>query len=63
MLRLPPPQNFPLPPLDFAQFFILFQAAFWMLVMLLPRAWFCAIFKTAFLFIPERLSGLSERGK
>lgn len=60
MLPLPPAQGFSLPPLDFAQYFILFQAAFWMLIALLPRAWFCAIFRVAFPFVPERLEGLDE---
>ncbi|HXX17941.1 MAG TPA: hypothetical protein VEJ46_00925 [Candidatus Acidoferrum sp.] len=60
MLPLPPPPNVAVPPMGFVQFFLLFQSAFWGLALLLPRPWFCQLFKLAFPFLPDRLEDFDD---
>jgi hypothetical protein len=46
----------PIPSIGFAQFFLIFQAGFWLLTMLLPREMVLSDFKMAFPFLPEKLN-------
>jgi hypothetical protein len=55
MPPLPPPADLPVAPLGFAQFFLLFQMAFWGIALLLPRPWFRWLLKLAFPFLPDKL--------
>jgi hypothetical protein len=60
MLPLPPPPFAPVPSLGFPEFFLLFQLVFWGLALLLPRAWFCWLFKLAFPFLPDKLEDFHD---
>ena len=55
-MPLLPAPDMPVSPPNLLECFALVHLAFWTLAMMLPRPWFCFLMRTAFPFLPERLS-------
>ena len=57
----PLPPDFTPMPLDWFQFAMLYIAFVELILLALPKTWFCVLFRTAFPWIPKKLEDWNER--